>query len=193
MVRGRRFAVAAEPIKVEVSRRILHIGSAAYPLQNIARVQSQELQWVRWPAIKSFLKTAVVWIVLGAAATAAIKFAANRKPFSTFAVNQGHYIAIAWAITTVLVAISVMVLLVRLRGTWRQYYALVIDTAGAARAALVNPDRLVISDLVARITKAIDNPDDPATSFPPLTINNYSHIGDNVNVSGTGNTGKVTI
>ena len=92
-----------------------------------------------------------------------------------------------------LLALSAIVLLVRLRRTWRRYYALVIDTAGSARAALVNPDRMIISDLVAKVTKAIENPDDPATGFPPLTINNCSHIGDNVNVSGTGNTGKVTI
>jgi hypothetical protein len=190
---GRRFAVAAEPIKVEVSRRILHIGSAAYPLQNIARVQSQELEWVRWPAIKSFLKAAVIWIVLGAAATAAIKFAADRQPGSTIALNQGHYITIAWTVAAVLLAVNATVLLVRLRATWRRYYALVIDTAGSARAALVNPDRMIISDLVAKITKAIENPDDPASGFPPIIINNSSHIGDNVNVSGTGNTGKVTV
>jgi hypothetical protein len=185
--------VAAEPIKVEVSRRILHIGSAAYPLQNIARVQSQELEWVRWPAIKSFLKAAVIWIVLGVAATVAIKVVAGRQPGSTIALDQGHYISIAWAGASVLLAISAIVLLVRLRGTWRQYFALVIDTAGSARAALVNPDRRIISDLVAKITKAIENPGDPAASFPPLIINNHTHIGDNVNVSGTGNTGKVTI
>jgi len=185
--------VAAELIQVEVSRRILHIGSAAYPLQNIARVQSQELEWVRWPAIKSFLKAFVIWILLGAAATAAIKVTASRQSGSTIALNQGHYIAIAWGVAAALIAISGIVLLVRLRGTWRQYYALVIDTAGSARAALVNPDRMIISSLVAKITKAIENPDDPASSFPPLTINNYNHVGDNVNVNGTGNTGKVTI
>jgi hypothetical protein len=185
--------MAAERIQVEVTRRILHIGSAAYPLQNIARVQSQALEFARWPAIRSFLKAAVIWIVLGAAATAAIKFAADRQAGSITPANQGHYVAIAWAVAVALLAVSAILLLVRLRPTWRRYYALVIDTAGSARAALVNPNRMVISDLVAKVTKAIENPDDPAAGFPPLTINNYSHIGDNVNVSGTGNTGKVTL
>jgi len=185
--------VAAELIKVEISRRILHIGSAAYPLQNIARVESQELEWVRWPAIRSFLRAFVIWILLGAAATAAIKVTASRQSGSTIALNQGHYIAITWGVAAALIAISGLVLLVRLRGTWRQYYALVIDTAGSARAALVNPDRMLISSLAGQITKAIENPDDPASSFPPLTINNYNHVGDNVNGNGTGNTGKVTI
>jgi hypothetical protein len=48
--------VAAERIRVEVSRRILHIGCAAYPLQNIARVQSRVPKFARWPAIRSFVK-----------------------------------------------------------------------------------------------------------------------------------------
>jgi len=81
-------------------------------LQNIARVQSQELEWVRWPAIKSFLKAFVIWILLGAAATAAIKVAASRQSGSTIAINQGHYIAIVWGVAAVLIAISGIVLLV---------------------------------------------------------------------------------
>jgi heme/copper-type cytochrome/quinol oxidase subunit 2 len=186
--------MAAEPIKIEVSRRILHIGSAAYPLQNIARVQSQELEWVRWPAIKSFLRAAVIWIVLGVAATVAVKIAARRGgSYSTIALDQNHYLSIAWGVVVALLAISAALLLFRLRGTWRQYYALVIDSAGSASAALVSPDRRLIRDLVAKITKAIENPDDPAASFSPITINNHNHIGDNINVSGSGNTGKVTI
>jgi heme/copper-type cytochrome/quinol oxidase subunit 2 len=185
--------MADESIKVEVSRRILHIGSAVYPLQNIARVQSQELRFARWPAIRSFLKAAVILIVLGIAATVAIKFAANRQAGSTIAANQSHYIAIAWAVAVVLLAISAIVLLVRLLPTWRRYYALIIDTAGSARAALVTTERMKISDLVTKITRAIANPNDPTTIFQPITITNNSHIGDNVQVSGTGNTGKVTV
>lgn len=184
--------MADESIKVEVSRRILHIGSAAYPLQNIARVQSQELQFARWPAIRSFLKAAVTLIVLGIAATVAIRFAANRQAGSTIAANQGHYIAITWAVATVLLAISAIVLVVHLLPTWRRYYALIIDTAGSARAALVTTERTKISDLVTKITRAIANPNDPTTIFQQIITNN-SHIGDNVQVSGSGNTGKVTV
>jgi hypothetical protein len=157
--------VAAERIKVEVSRRILHIGPAAYPLQNIARVQSQVLKFARWPTIRSFVKAAVIWIVLGAAATAAIKFAADRQAGSITPANQGHYIAIAWAVAAALIAVSAMLLLVRLAHTWQRYYALVIDTAGPARAALVNPDRVVISDLVANcIGSSVPSQGSPAMS-----------------------------
>lgn len=178
--------MATERIRVEISRRVLHIGSTVYPLQNIARVQPQALQFARWPAIKSFLKAVVIWTVLAAVASAAIKAAAGRQTGSITAVN-------VWTAAAVPVAVSALLLLVRLGRTWRRYYALVIDTAGSARAALVNPDRRVISDLVAKITKAIEKPDDPAAVFAPMTINNYSHVGDNVHVSGTGNTGKVMI
>lgn len=185
--------MAAERTRVEISRRILHIGSAAYPLQNIARVQPQALEFARWPAIKSFLKAVTIWTVVAAVASAAIKLAADRQAGSITPVSQAHYMVIAWAGAATPVAASAVLLLVRLGRTWRRYYALVIDTAGSARAALVNPDRTVISDLVARITKAIEKPDDPAAVFAPLTINNYSHLGDNVHVSGTGNVGKVTV
>ena len=53
-----------------MSRRILHIGSAAYPLANIARVQSQVLGFKRWPAVRAFIVVTVLWITLGAAAMA---------------------------------------------------------------------------------------------------------------------------
>ena len=53
--------MATKSIEVSVSRRILHIGSAAYPLTNIARVQSQVLEIKRWPPIRAFLVATLAW------------------------------------------------------------------------------------------------------------------------------------
>jgi hypothetical protein len=166
--------VAAERIKVEVSRRILHIGPAAYPLQNIARVQSQVLKFARWPAVRAFIVATVIWIALGAAATFAIKYAYSHNAASLSYDSQQKYLGIARLAPAVLTGLSLLRLLFRLRLTWRRYYALVIETAGTASAALVNPDRSSISGLVSKITLAIDNPDDPHYHFHE-TVSNYTN------------------
>lgn len=166
--------MAAKSIEVSVTRRILHIGSAAYPLANIARVQSETLGFRRWPAIRAFIVAAVIWIALGAAATFAIKLGYSHNAGGITYDNQQRYLGIARLASAVLIGLSLLRLLFRLAPTWRRYYALVIETAGTASAALINPDRAVISDLVGRITRAIDDPDNPINHFH-VTTNNYTN------------------
>jgi hypothetical protein len=172
--------MAVKLTEVSVSRRILHIGSAAYPLANIARVQSHMLVFKRWPAIRAFIVQAVIWIALGAIATFAIKYAYDHNSGGITYDNQQRYLGMARLASGVLIGLSLLWLLFRVVPTWRRYYALVIETAGSASAALVNPDRSVITDLVARITRAIDDPDNPINHFH-ITANNYTN---NNNISG---------
>ena len=73
-----------------------------------------------------------------------------------------------------LIGLSLLRLVYRLWWTWRSYYALVIETAGTASAALINPDRHEIDNLVSRITRAIDDPENPQNHFH-ITTNNYTN------------------
>lgn len=164
--------MAVKSITVSVSKRILHIGGASYPLANIARVQSQKIEFRRWPAIRAFIIQAVVWTALGVAATYAINYASGHD-LGGFGYESQRYLNIvrpAWAVLT---GLSLVLLLVRLAPTWRQYYALVIETAGTPNAVLINPDRGLIEGLVVDITHALEEPDQ--AYFPPVTINNYQN------------------
>jgi len=71
--------MATKSVEVSVSRRILHVGSAVYPLTNIARVQSLLLQIKLWPPIRAFIVATLAWIALGVAATFAINDAYNHN------------------------------------------------------------------------------------------------------------------
>jgi hypothetical protein len=166
--------MAVRSIEVSVTRHILNIGSAAYPLANIARVQSQALGIRRWPAIRAFIVAVVVWIALGAAATFAIKYGYSHNASFVNSDNEQRYLDIARLAPAVLVGLSLLWLVFRLAPTWRRYYALIIETAGTASAVLINPDRRVITDLVAKITRAIDDPDNPRNYFHVIT-NNYTN------------------
>lgn len=167
--------MAAKPITVSVSKRILHVGSAAYPLANIARVQSQALEFRRWPAIRDFIIQAVIWIALGTAATFAIRYAYSQDVGGITYDSQQRYLNIARLVPAVLIGLSLVRLLVRLAPTWRQYYALVIETAGTPTALIINPDRRLIDSLVIDITHALENPDQ--AYFAPITVNNFSNNG----------------
>src|SRR5215475_1536576 len=112
----------SKSIKVSVSRRILHIGSAAYPLNNIARVQSQELEIKRWPAIRAFIVLTLLWIALGVAATIAIKYAYNHNTGGITYDNEQRYLSIAWLASGALIGLNLLWLLFRLAPTWRRYY-----------------------------------------------------------------------
>jgi hypothetical protein len=172
--------MATKTIAVSVSRRILHIGSAAYPLANIARVQSQELGIKRWPAIRAFILATLAWIALGVAATFAIKYAYSHNTGGITYDNEQRYLGWARLASAILVGLSVLRLLFRLGPAWRRYYALVIETAGTARAAIINPDRNLITNLVTSITYAIENPDDPSRDFSVNVNHNYNFGSQNV-------------
>lgn len=174
----------AEHINVEVYRGILHIGSAAYPLRNIARVQSVRVKFRRWLLFQRFLSIAVPSLVLGVAATVAIKYAQSHNAGFVNPDNQQHYVAIVWTAVAAIVAPSTAWLLIRFLQTLRQYYALVIETAGVPSALLFNPGRSVIDRVAASLTKALEDPDSPLGNFRQ-TVNNY-HFGHNITQFGAG-------
>jgi Family of unknown function (DUF6232) len=167
--------VSASEINVQVSQGILWVGSEAYPLRNIARVQPVKLAPNRGAAFRGFM-IAVVFCVLLIVAAAVATRAASRVT-SVQGYNALHYVADgAFALAGVLAVISVIRLIMRLLR--RTVYALVIETAGTPRTALVTYDENLVLHLVRRITAAINNPHEKWGERIPV-INNY-----NVNAAG---------
>lgn len=169
-----------EVIDVRVSRRVLWIGAEAYPLNNIARATTVRIDPDRKAAVGRFTSAVVTLAVLTLFAFWAIQqtaTGADREAFTRFVVIAD--LAIGLIVVVRLVAVMLR----------RTYYALVIETAGSPRTALVSIDQDEVHGLVHRIMESIDN---PQADFD-VKVNNYiGHIGDNVNVfGGRGNTGKV--
>ena len=167
-----------EVLDVGVSRRILWIGSAAYPLSNIARAQTIEIAPNRARAVRVFLGEVLAVLALGWAATTAAGLVrvqvASRSDLRQI---------VLWVVLGLLVLAALRLLVT----VWtRTYYAMVIETAGSPRTALVSRDRAEVLSLVRRTMEAID---DPAADFHQQ-VHHHISIGEQYNIAGKGNIGK---
>ncbi|MFD7323994.1 DUF6232 family protein [Streptomyces sp. NPDC059875] len=165
---------------VELSKRVLWVGAEAYPLNNIARATTVRVRPERAKAVGRFLKSVVVLAVVVAGAVFALQevelSGSDREEYE-------HGVLIT---AYVLLGIFLLQLLSVL--LTRTYYALVIETAGPPRTALVTTDQALVQGLVRQIMAAIDN---PQAYFKQNVTNYYGQVGDNFKVFGRGNTGKV--
>ncbi|MEU2230119.1 DUF6232 family protein [Streptomyces vietnamensis] len=165
---------------VELSKRVLWVGAEAYPLNNIARATTVRIEPERAKAVGRFLQSTVVLAVLVAGALLVLRKAelsgSDREQY-----EQGVMIT-AYVLAGLFLLKLLSVLLTR------TYYALVIETAGPPRTALVTTDRELVQSLVRKIMAAIDN---PQAYFKQSVTNYYGQVGDNFKVFGSGNTGKV--
>jgi hypothetical protein len=157
-----------EVLEVGVSRRILWIGAAAYPLHNIARAQTVEIRPDRAGSVRKYLGQVLAWLVLGFAV----------------AVLPGHQGVLAVFIVLGLLAISTIRLGFAL--TAGSYYAMLIETSGSPQTALVTADRREVATIVQQTMEAIDN---PSAEFH-TQVNHVTNIGEQYNLSGHGNIGK---
>jgi Family of unknown function (DUF6232) len=143
-----------EMVNVGISRRVLRIGAAAYPVQNIARAQTVKLEPNRAKACRRFFAALVLWVTLGGAAAVAANKVTELSNSELTALRGVEIAAL------VLVVVSTIRLIVKLSA--RTYYALVIETAGTPRTALVSAKQQEVSQLVDEIMAAVD---DPAKEF----------------------------
>jgi hypothetical protein len=155
-----------EVLEVSVSRRILWIGSAAYPLHNIARAQTVELHPDRAGAVSKYFRQLVAWVVPG------------------LVLGIVLHAGVALVFVLVLVAISTIRLRSALKA--RSYYAMLIETSGSPQTALVSADRREVTTIVEQTMEAIDN---PSAEFH-TQVNHVTNIGEQYNLHGHGNTGK---
>lgn len=160
-----------ETIEVSVRDQILWVGAEAYPVHNIARAQTIALRPQNNRAVVRFLGYALLWIVLGLVA------AVNAN-------DSGFPVSVVPVIVGALILINSIGLLRALKTP--TFYALVIETSGSPRAALITKDEGQLMMFVRAIMEAINN---PKVNVGPFNIENF-HLGDkHVDVRG----GKVGI
>jgi hypothetical protein len=146
---------------VEISKQILRIGSAAYPVQNIARARTVKLAPNRGAALRRYLKAVVLWVLLGIGAAVA---------------NAHSLPAVAGGLTLLIVLLVIISTIKLIRVLYRKtYYALVIETAGPPDTVLVSPGENELHRIVDEIMDAINNP--AATFHTSVENHNYDMRG----------------
>ncbi|MEU3772211.1 DUF6232 family protein [Streptomyces sp. NPDC032472] len=170
-------------MELRISRRILWVGGAAYPLENIARVYTFTLHPRRKDATVRFLKNLGL-ILSGAFALtilAGLTSLANREAASSILsfVWLGAGAALVWSLVEWIAVL-----------TSPSHYVLAVETSGPSIAVVTSKDHGVLHQLVGQITHAIDNPAVELQGVRVDTVNisprNY-YFGDNVNMYGGSN------
>lgn len=159
---------SSETIDVSVSRRILWIGGEAYPLQNIARVQSVSYEPRRNRVIARYIRTVIIWLVVAAVVSGSLSASGSAA---------GGTLVFLAILAIIAYKTYQMINLLSLK-----YYALKIETAGNPRTALLIKDRDFINKLVYLITDAINNPE---AEFQ-FKVENL-HVGDKIEQYGEQN------
>ncbi|MFH9352869.1 DUF6232 family protein [Kitasatospora sp. NPDC017646] len=179
--------------RVAVTRRILWIGTAAYPLATVARVSITVIVPDVLGAIKRFLKFA--GIVLGIALVLAALTALADTSHSGFGSSESNNSGSGWIVVVSLVLVVFYFLVATLPVLLqRRLHALTVDTAGPPTALLAWKDPKYAYELQARITHAIENPQTEFQQFVSNVLVDLRHyqFGDNVNIyGGQGNTGVI--
>ncbi|OLZ65159.1 hypothetical protein AV521_32885 [Streptomyces sp. IMTB 2501] len=177
-------------LDLRVSKRILWIGAAVYPLHNIARVYSFVLRPKRKEALLRFLRYT--------AGTLAIGFIAMLPSVPSLTLGGGGeqhsgvagYVTFIWSAAVVAEIFFLVDMLSVL--TASPHHVLAIETSGASTALVTSQDPRQLDQIVGQISYAIDHPDTEfKVTVQSLTVSpkNY-YFGDNVNMyGGSGNVG----
>jgi hypothetical protein len=173
-------------IDIRVSKGILWIGAAVYPLANIARVYTFVMRPRRKEAVLRFLRytagTVVVAIVAALPGLPVLALSGGD--------SGGGYLTFVWvlAIAAEIFFFAEMMSVL----TASPHHVLAIETSGASTALVTSPDPQFLDQVVGQISYAIDHPDTGfRVTVESLTFSprNY-YFGDNVNMyGGSGNVG----
>ncbi|MEK2493882.1 DUF6232 family protein [Kitasatospora purpeofusca] len=180
-------AVLTGSVDLRVSKRLLWVGGAAYPLHNIVRVHAFVLLPKRKEAVLRFARQLVQSLTLALLAVVGASFpfglGEDVEPFK----GPALVVALLWAGYGLVEMLRVVAA--------PPVPVLAVDTAGNATALVGTADQRRLREMVRLLSHALENPEfEVELSVRSLTVNagNY-HFGDNVNMyGGSGNTGKVT-
>ncbi|MGW7432778.1 DUF6232 family protein [Streptomyces sp. NPDC054861] len=172
-------------IDIVISKRLLWVGGAAYPLQNIARVHTFTLHPRRKEAVVRFVKRVALTLALALVLTLLGGLATMGSQETAESVLTWVWLLAAAALVYSLVEMVTVL-------TAQSHFVLAVETSGPSTALVTAKDPEHLRRLVRSIAHAIENPE---TEFQvrveTLTISpsNY-YFGDNVNMyGGTGNVG----
>ncbi|MET9853442.1 DUF6232 family protein [Streptomyces sp. NPDC006450] len=156
-------------VTLRVSRRLLWVGEAVYPLHNVVRVRSFVLRPNRTKALLQFAQWMVVVVVLSLLR----------------GLPDGARLILA------VVMIFLVALLVR-RLTRPDVFAMAVETSGAPAAVVTLTHRDELRRLVRSIVDAIEHPEREFSVYVQqlqVKLGDY-HFGDTVNINGgNGNKG----
>ncbi|MGW1283564.1 DUF6232 family protein [Streptomyces sp. NPDC002586] len=186
-------------LDLRVSKRILWIGAAVYPLQNIARVYSFVLRPRRKEAVLRFLRYT--------AGTLAVGFIAMLPSLPSLTLGGGGgggdlggggqqssgvagYVTFIWIVAVVAEIFFLIDMFSVL--TASPQHVMAVETSGASTALVTSRDPRRLDEIVGQISYAIDHPEaEFRVTVESLTVSpkNY-YFGDNVNMyGGSGNVG----
>lgn len=168
--------MAATYTDVQINKRVLWVGSDAYPLQNIARAQVRVLHPRPGTPVKDFLKSLGKWIL--AAFGAAIALGAIGKAELVKYVFDGLLLAI-------FICVIILVRAIRRERRKKPYYLLGLQTSGDPHHLLASTDKGLIDNLVSTIMDAIN---DVTVTYQNRISN---HFGDVISQYGNENIGKM--
>ncbi|MEU8506223.1 DUF6232 family protein [Streptomyces brevispora] len=179
-----------QAVDLRVSKRLLWVGPAAYPLENIARVFTFVLRPRRKEAIVLFCKRVALTLALAVGLTVLILLVDGVASIGRGESSGGPFLTLVW-LGTVGGLIYFLVELMQVLSAG-SHFVLAVETSGPSTAMVTSRDPNHLIQLVGRIAYAIDHPEAEFTvrvegiSASPQIY----HFGDNVNMyGGSGNVG----
>ncbi|WP_371635337.1 DUF6232 family protein [Streptomyces zaomyceticus] len=158
-----------DTLRLRVSRRMLWVGAAAFPLHNITRVEAFKLKPDRGAAFLRFLK----WLVVAVLVYVAINVASDGDASVG---EEGNPLFVV-----ILIALVVFLL--------KELFAparpvLLVETASGSAVLLTLPSMDELRDIAGRIAAAIDNPAAEFSTVVRQFNNNTNNYGPVVNMNG---------
>ncbi|MFD5324842.1 DUF6232 family protein [Streptomyces sp. NPDC127092] len=175
-------------VNMVISKRLLWVAGAAYPLHNIARVYTFLLQPRRGEAVARFLKRLVITLSVALGFTflmGLVRFGASEE-------LEGWLTLVWWvAVLTIVWALVDMLIVV----FSKSHHVLAVESNGRSTALVTAPDPATLHQLVQSIAHAIEHPDtELQVRVERLMIGSPSnyYFGDTVNMyGGQGNVGMM--
>ncbi|MGP4000736.1 DUF6232 family protein [Streptomyces sp. 8N706] len=190
-------AASAQPIigvSLRVSRRLLWVGDAYYPLQNIARVYTLTIHPRRKDAVLLFAKRL---LIIGAVTTLLGLLAALIDSSGGFGSSDSGGSSGLTAIVLIVAVAALIYSLVEMLKVLGalSHFVLAVETSGPSTAVVTSPDRDQLRRLAQQIADAIENPKaEFEVRVDTIMISpKHYYFGDNVNMyGGTGNVGMAS-
>jgi hypothetical protein len=181
-------------LRIAVTRRILWVGTAAYPLAMIARISVTRIVPKYGQAVARFFKLAGILLLADFGLITAIAIADNPL-FSSGSSEQRDSAGtgVGWVVGLSLITLIVYLLVDTLPVlTSKPVFAVAVDTAGPPTALIAWKEFEPADGLAQALTRAIENPQAEFVQFVHNHIVDLRHYqqGDSVNIyGGTGITG----
>ncbi|MFE5483693.1 DUF6232 family protein [Streptomyces sp. NPDC056527] len=181
--------VVGDVVEVKLSKRLLWVDGAAYPLQNIARVYTFTLHPRRAEAFVRFMKRMAVLVLVGLF----LAFLTEENAFgsSSYESDSDPVTPFLWFIVVCLVIYFVGDMLSVVLA--KSHFVLAVETSGPSQAVVTSRDRAYLRQLVHTLAEAIENPENEfAVKVERVMISNPANyfFGNAVNMyGGNGNVG----